>query len=160
MRTVSTLAALTATLAISGGLAACSSSPPKAATPRSFTDSGGYSCASEDAQKAGGLCPENPLMSAEPSANPTVFTDPNGQTCAPSDEDNAGYCPGDDPEASGGDSGSAPAPTMTKQTDRVVFKVRAAVTRPSSTAPTVTTTPPKAATGRWATVMSCPGRRP
>jgi hypothetical protein len=124
MRTLSILAALTAALTISGGLAACSSSPPQAATPRSFTDSGGYSCASADAQKDGGLCPENPLMSAGPSAGGTVFTDPNGQTCAPSDEDNAGYCPGDDPQASGGDSGSAPAPTMTRQTDKVVFKVR------------------------------------
>jgi hypothetical protein len=42
---------------------------------------------------------------------------------APADEDNAGYCPGDDPQASGGDSGSAPDVTMTRQTDKVVFKV-------------------------------------
>jgi hypothetical protein len=42
-------------------------------------------------------------------------TDPNGQQCAALDSQ--GYCPGDDP------SPSPPAPTMTKQTDRIVFRV-------------------------------------
>jgi hypothetical protein len=105
-------------------LAACGSSPPKAAQARSFTDSGGYACASADAAKNGGLCPENPLASTEPSPSP-VFTDPNGQTCAPSAVAGPGgaYCPGDEPQASGGDSGSPPDVTMTRQTDKVVFKV-------------------------------------
>jgi hypothetical protein len=57
MRTTTALAALAATLA----LAACGGSSPSA--PQSFTDSGGYSCASVAAQKDGGLCPENPLAS-------------------------------------------------------------------------------------------------
>jgi hypothetical protein len=42
-------------------------------------------------------------------------TDPNGQTCATLDSQ--GYCPGDDP------SPSPVAPTMTRQTDTVVFRV-------------------------------------
>jgi hypothetical protein len=44
---------------------------------------------------------------------PTQQTDPNGQQCA--SLDSQGYCPGDDP--------APPAPTMTKQTDTIVFKV-------------------------------------
>jgi hypothetical protein len=49
-----------------------------------------------------------------PTAAPAA-TDPNGQACAALDSQ--GYCPGDDP------SPSPPAPTMTKQTDTVVFRV-------------------------------------
>jgi hypothetical protein len=49
-----------------------------------------------------------------PSA-PAEQTDPNGQQCA--SLDSLGYCPGDDP------SPSSAGPTMTKQTDIVVFSV-------------------------------------
>lgn len=45
----------------------------------------------------------------------TTVSDPNGKTCQALDS--AGYCPGDDP------SSPAPAPSMTRQTDTVAFKV-------------------------------------
>jgi hypothetical protein len=152
MRTASILAALTAALTITGGLAACSSSPPKAATAAPsptpvFTDPNGQTCAPTAlAGPNGAYCPgDTPQASALPTVNP-VFTDPNGQTCAPSDVVFNGDCPD---SASGGDSGSAPAPTMTKQTDKVVFKVR------GSGYPSI-----QYGTDSWATVLPYPGRRP
>jgi hypothetical protein len=57
-----------------------------------------------------------PALSESSQAVPAPsVTDPNGQTCTALDS--TGYCPGDDP------SPSPPAPTMTKQTDVIVFKV-------------------------------------
>jgi len=53
--------------------------------------------------------------SQERNATAPATTDPNGQTC--SALDGQGYCPGDNP------SPSAAPPTMTKQTDTVVFRV-------------------------------------
>lgn len=56
--------------------------------------------------------PAAPAAAAPSPSAPTETTDPNGQQCA--SLDSLGYCPGDDP---------SPTPTMTKQTDIVVFSV-------------------------------------
>lgn len=64
------------------------------------TDAFGQTCL-PDEMDAQGYCPGD---------DPAI--DPNGQTCAPSSTDSQGYCPGD-----------KPTPTMTKQTDIVVFSV-------------------------------------
>jgi hypothetical protein len=64
-------------------------------------DPNGLGCATLDSL---GYCPGD-----DPA--PQV-TDPSGQSCATLDS--SGYCPGDDPP---------PAPTMTKQTDKIVFRV-------------------------------------
>jgi hypothetical protein len=104
-----TLAALAAGLALAGALTACGSSSPagtaaaSAATahiPTSFTDPNGFACDPAQAKSDGGLCPNDPAapaasQSASPSAPPS-------------------------PPAS---SQPAAAPTMTSQTDMVVFKV-------------------------------------
>ncbi len=112
------LAAALGVLAMSGMLAACgSSSPPEAAAqstavPTSYTDANGYSC--DPGQVTSGYCPDDPAAAASPAdtlpaaASPDQ-TDPDGNTCPSLDQ--AGYCPGDDPV------------TMTKQTDKIVFKV-------------------------------------
>lgn len=60
--------------------------------------------------------PAAPAPAATSQSAPAEQTDPNGQQCAALDA--SGYCPGDDP------SPSPAAPTMTRQTDVVVFKVR------------------------------------
>jgi hypothetical protein len=84
------------------------------------TDPNAQQCATLDSN---GYCPGDSPLAKDPNGeqcgeldsqgycpgdDPT--TDPNGQQC--SALDSKGYCPGDDP-----------TPTMTKQTDMVVFKV-------------------------------------
>ena len=90
-------------------LTGCGSSPvslaaaaPTSSAAAQVTDPNGQTCASLDSS---GYCPGD-----DPST-----TDPNGQTCA--SLDSSGYCPGDDPAP------SSAAPSMTKQTDTIVFKV-------------------------------------
>lgn len=98
--------AVVAAVACPAVLAGCgSSSPPKAAastataqTPKSFTDQNGYACSASQVTIYDGFrhCPEDPAASgpASPSAPPSASA-----------------------------SQPAPAPTMTRQADKVVFKV-------------------------------------
>ena len=83
-------------------LASCATSSTAAATAPSpvaeTTDPNGEFCPSLDST---GYCPGD-----APSA-----TDPAGDTCA--SLDSSGYCPGDEP-----------SPSMTKQTDKIVFRVK------------------------------------
>ena len=99
------------------GLAACgtaqapTTSPGAAASQSLVADPNGDTCAT----LVDGYCPgdEAGPSGSSGSGSPVAVpqqTDPNGQTCATLD--GQGYCPGDDP-----------TPTMTKQTDTVVFKV-------------------------------------
>ena len=115
-----TTAAVAAALVLLGGLTACGSSPKATTAAPSptpvFTDPMGKTCAPTAlAGYNGQYCPGDP-----------EYRDPNGVQCVATAATGPGdaWCPGDEPQASGGDSGSAPAaPTMTKQTDKVVFKV-------------------------------------
>lgn len=104
-------------LAAGCGASAATSSgppPPAAAPAPTATDPNGELCSALDSL---GYCPgDDPATAA-----PTV-TDPLGDTCSALDSN--GYCPGDDPAGSGSPAaGSPPPPTMTKQTDTIVFKV-------------------------------------
>ena len=111
------VAAGIATAALTLTITACgSSSAPTIGG--SVIDPSGRACAALDGS---GYCPGDAgaaAAAASPSvaAPPPSQTDPNGQQCAALD--GSGYCPGDDP------SSSSAAPTMTKQADTVVFKVR------------------------------------
>jgi hypothetical protein len=101
-------AALTLTITACGS----SSAPTNAG---SVVDPNDVACAT---LAVNGYCPGDASIAAA-ATSPSVATaappqtDPNGQQCAALDS--SGYCPGDDP--------SPAAPTMTKQTDTVVFKV-------------------------------------
>jgi hypothetical protein len=129
MRTLSILAALAAALTIPGALAACGSSPKAATAAPSptpvFTDPMGKTCAPTAlAGYNGQYCPGDP-----------EYRDPNGVQCAATAATGPGdaWCPGDEPQASDSASYSEPAtptidsepaaPTMTRQTDKVLFKV-------------------------------------
>lgn len=63
----------------------------------------------------GGQLISAPAASTTSPSAPVEQTDPNGERCPALDA--SGYCPGDDP------SPSPAAPTMTKQSDVIVFKV-------------------------------------
>jgi hypothetical protein len=130
MKIVGVLIALGALCAM---LAACSSSPsapggptteagPPVVADAQVTDVNGFVCPAS--QETTGVCPSDVVTTTDPFGEtcpsladsgycPGDFpVDPNGTMC-PS-LDSAGYCPGDAP---------APAPTMKKQTDTIVFRV-------------------------------------
>jgi hypothetical protein len=110
--------ALGLTAGCSGGGSATAAANPAAPTQQYVADPNGDTCT---ALQANGLCPGDDLSSPTPAP---VVTDPSGDTC--SALDGQGYCPGDDPAGSGSPAAGSPAPaapTMTKQTDTIVFKV-------------------------------------
>jgi hypothetical protein len=96
-------------------LAGCDSSSPSPTAVAQTAAAPTSSVAAQVTDPLGGTCTSLDSSGYCPGDDPTTVTDPNGQSCA--SLDSAGYCPGDDP------SPSAAAPTMTKQTDTIVFKV-------------------------------------
>jgi hypothetical protein len=110
--------ALGLTAGCSGGGGATAAANSAAPTQHYVSDPNGDTCT---ALQGNGLCPGDEVTSPTPVP---VVTDPSGDTC--SALDGQGYCPGDDPSGSGSPGAGSPAPaapTMTKQTDTIVFKV-------------------------------------
>jgi hypothetical protein len=112
------IAVLAATLLAGCGGSSHTTAVGRSATPPVVvTDPAGQTCAPSVLTGSNGMyCPGDPK-----------YRDPNGVLCPSADAtgDSYPWCPGDEPPGSGSpsDQPSAAPATMTRQTDRVVFKV-------------------------------------
>lgn len=121
-------------IAVASGCGSAATTSPGSCPPGAVSNPGGCVYTGQTGAQQGATSASN-ITSATAAAAPVLTTDPYGQQCQSLDA--SGYCPGDDPttdpngqqcqslDASGycpGDDPS-PTPTMTKQTDIVVFSV-------------------------------------